>query len=136
MANPVVSQLGWLLDEFIASTPGTVHAFMVSGDGLKVATSRSLDGRLADQLCAATSGLASLARGGASLLQFGAATQVIVEMAGGHLFASSISEGSTLAVVAGRHCDMGMIGYEMTLLAGQVGHALTPAPRHPHAGRP
>jgi uncharacterized protein len=132
----VAGQLGWLLDEFVTSTPGTVHAFVVSGDGLKVAASGSLDGRLADQLCAATSGLASLARGGASLLQLGPATQVIVEMAGGHLFASAISEGATLAVVAGRQCDLGMIGYEMTMLAGQVGHALTPAPRHPRAGQP
>jgi hypothetical protein len=31
--------------------------------------------------------------------------------------------------VAARDCDMGMIGYEMTMLAAQVGHALTPVAR-------
>lgn len=119
-----------MLDDFVRSIPGVVHAFVVSGDGLRVAASgRMHDGRLADQLSAATSGLASLARGAAHLLHFSPATQTIVEMAGGHLFATSIAEGSTLAVVADRRCDMGMIGYEMSMLAAQVGHALTPAPR-------
>lgn len=50
-------------------------------------------------------------------------------MTGGYLFATSISEGSTLAVVAQRQCDLGLVGYEMTMLASRVGHALTPAPR-------
>jgi predicted regulator of Ras-like GTPase activity (Roadblock/LC7/MglB family) len=39
---------------------------------------------------------------------------------------TSISEGSMLAVLAERSCDMGMIGYEMTLLAARVGHMLSP----------
>jgi hypothetical protein len=111
-----------------------VHAFVVSGDGLSLATSAPLEDRLADQLCAATSGLASLARGAALLLQFAPATQTIVEMAGGHLFVSSLSDTSTLAVVADQQCDMGMIGYEMTMLAAQVGHALTPTPRNTTGG--
>ena len=34
-----------------------------------------------------------------------------------------------LAVLAERTCDMGMIGYEMTLLAARVGHLLTPGRR-------
>ena len=42
---------------------------------------------------------------------------------------TSISEGSMLAVFAERTCDMGMIGYEMTLLAARVGHMLTPGRR-------
>jgi hypothetical protein len=50
-------------------------------------------------------------------------------LAGGYLFLTSISEGSMLAVFAERTCDMGMIGYEMTLLAARVGHMLTPGRR-------
>ena len=34
-----------------------------------------------------------------------------------------------LAVLADRYCDIGMIGYEMTLLAARVGYVLNPAPR-------
>ena len=40
-----------------------------------------------------------------------------------------------LAVLAERSCDMGMIGYEMTLLASRVGHMLTPG-RRPAAPGP
>jgi uncharacterized protein len=50
-------------------------------------------------------------------------------MAGGYLFVTAISHGSTLAVFAERSCDMGVVGYEMTMLAARVGHALTPASR-------
>jgi predicted regulator of Ras-like GTPase activity (Roadblock/LC7/MglB family) len=84
---------------------------------------------LGDQLSAAASGLVSLARGAAQLLSLAPVSQTIVEMTGGYLFLTSISQGSTLSVVAERHCDMGLVGYEMTMLASRVGHALTPAPR-------
>ena len=57
--------------------------------------------------------------------------QTIVETAGGYFFVTSVSEGSTLAVFAGVECDIGMIGYEMTLLVSQVGLLLTPAVRAP-----
>ena len=50
-------------------------------------------------------------------------------MAGGYLFVTSVSQGATLAVYAERRCDIGLVGYEMTMLASRVGHALTPAPR-------
>jgi uncharacterized protein len=32
-------------------------------------------------------------------------------------------------VYAERCCDIGLVGYEMTMLASRVGHALSPAPR-------
>ena len=50
----------------------------------------------------------------------------------------TISEGSMLAVLAERSSDMGMIGYEMTLLAARVGHMLTPGrrPTAPRTDRP
>ena len=81
------------------------------------------------QLAAVTSGLISLAQGVASSFGAGPVRQTIVEMAGGYLFVTSISEGSMLAVFAERACDMGMIGYEMTLLAARVGHMLSPGRR-------
>ena len=122
-------QLDWLLNDFIRDTPGVLHALVVSGDGLPLAVSGNVDAVLGDQLSAATSGLVSLSRGAAQLLNLAPVSQIVIEMASGYLFATSISQGSTLAVVAYRHCDMGMVGYEMTMLASRVGHALTPAPR-------
>ncbi len=122
-------QLDWLVNDFLRDTPGVLHALVVSGDGLLLASSGNVDATLGDQLSAATSGLVSLSRGAAQLLNLAPVNQTIIEMAGGYLFATLISQDSTLAVVAHRNCDMGMVGYEMTMLASRVGHALTPAPR-------
>lgn len=119
----------WLLTEFAAGTPGVRHALVVSADGLRLAVSRGVEPELADQLCAAVSGLVSLARGTATLLGAEPVSQTIVEMAGGYLFATAVSLGSTLAVVTERSADMGLVGYEMTMLAARVGHALTPGAR-------
>ena len=122
-------QLDWLLVDFVRSTAGTRHALVVSADGLRLAASQALGEDLGDQLAAVTSGLASLAQGVAQSFAAGPVRQTIVEMAGGYLFVTSMSEGSMLAVFAERTCDMGMIGYEMTLLAARVGHMLTPGRR-------
>jgi uncharacterized protein len=122
-------QLDWLLVDFVRSTAGARHALVVSADGLRLAASQGIDEALGDQLAAVTSGLFSLAQGVAASFSAGPVRQTIVEMAGGYLFVTSISQGSMLAVLAERSCDMGMIGYEMTLLAARVGHMLTPGRR-------
>lgn len=128
-AGAAGGRLDWLLADFVRGTPGVTHALVVSGDGLRLAASDGVGNRLGDQLAAATSGLISLARGAARSLGAGPVEQTIVEMAGGYLFLSSISQGSSLAVVAGHDCDMGMVGYQITMLGARVGHALTPASR-------
>lgn len=126
--------LDWLLTDFARSTPGVRHAMVVSSDGLRLAATPEVDQVLGDQLSAATSGLVSLARGTAALLGAAPITQTILEMAGGYLFLTSISQGSLLAVHTERTADLGMVGYEMTMLASRVGHALTPAARTGRAG--
>lgn len=128
------TQLDWLLIDFVAGTPGVVNAVVVSGDGLQIATSQGTSPDLGDQLAAAASGLASLARGTANLLEAGPVTQTILEMKGGYLFVTAIGPGALLAVHTDTRCDIGMVGYEMTMLADRVGHALTPAARS-DAGR-
>jgi predicted regulator of Ras-like GTPase activity (Roadblock/LC7/MglB family) len=122
-------RLDWLLVEFTRDTPGVVHAVVVSTDGLRMAASPDVSEALGDQLSAAASGLASLARGTAQLLGAGQVAQTILEMAGGYFFVSVIGQGASLAVFADTTCDIGLVGYEMTLLASRVGHALTPAAR-------
>ena len=122
-------RLDWLLVEFARDTPGVVHGVVVSGDGLRLATSPGVGTALGDQLAAAASGLISLARGTAHLLNAGALSQTILEMTGGYLFVSSVGPGASLAVYAEGQCDIGLVGYEMTMLASRVGHALNPAPR-------
>jgi uncharacterized protein len=122
-------QLDWLLSDFARNTPGVLHAVAVSPDGLALAASDGVGDGLADQLSAATSGLVSLAQGTAQTLRAGAVAQTIIEMAAGYLFLTSMSEGSSVAVFTDRECDMGMVGYEVTMLAARVGHVITSQPR-------
>jgi uncharacterized protein len=122
-------QLDWLLVEFVRGTPGVLHGLVVAGDGLRLAASEFLEVELADHLAAATSGLISLSQGMARSFEAGPVQQTIIEMRGGYLFLTPVSGSSALAVFTNRECDMGLVGYEMTLLAERVGHALTPAAR-------
>jgi hypothetical protein len=122
-------ELDWLLADFVKETPGVRHSLVVSADGLRLAASELLDPAFADRLAAATSGLISLARGAAKVLAAEPVSQTIVEMAGGYLFVSSLAQGSTLTVYADRECDIGLLGYEMTMLANRAGHLLAATPR-------
>ena len=117
---------GWLLSSFVRDTNGVNNAIGVSSDGLLMAVSEGLDRSTADQFAAITSGLTSLAAGAARCFSFNTVEQVIVEMDGGYLFVSRISDGSALGVLAGKDCDIGLVGYEMTLLVERVGSVLTP----------
>jgi len=122
-------RLDWLLADFADETPGVARALVVSADGLCIAMSAGITEALGDQLAAAASGLVSLAKGAARLLRSGPVAQTILEMAGGYLFITAIDHGAALAVHADRNCDIGMVGYEMTMLANRVGHALSPGVR-------
>jgi predicted regulator of Ras-like GTPase activity (Roadblock/LC7/MglB family) len=124
-------QLDWLVSDFVRRVAGVTHALVVSVDGLKLAVSDRIDENAGDQLAAVASGLVSLTRGAARCFDAEPVVQTIVETAGGYFFVTSISEGSTLAVFATAECDIGMIGYEMTLLVSQVGQLLMPATRGP-----
>ena len=52
--------------------------------------------------------------------------QSIVEMDRMFLFTTSISDGSVLAVAADATCDVGLVGYEMTLLVTRAETTMTP----------
>jgi uncharacterized protein len=132
----MAENLGWLLTEFSRTTAGVQSALLVSADGLKLAGCPSLDPEQSDQLAAASSGLVSLARGTATLLGAGPVSQTILEMDRGYLFVTAITHGATLAVHADRGCDMGSVGYEMTMLAARVGHVLNPQARASAGDRP
>lgn len=124
-------QLDWLVSDFVRRVAGVTHALVVSVDGLKLAVSDLVDEGTADQLAAVASGLVSLTRGAARCFDAEPVIQTIVETAGGYLFVTSVSQGSTLAVFATVECDIGMIGYEMTLLVTRVGQLLVPGTRGP-----
>lgn len=126
---PTMYDMGWLLSNFADSVAGIAHVIAVSADGLLLATSRDLPADRADQLAAITSGVVSLTDGASRMFNAGQVQQTIIEMDSGYLFLMSISDGSSMAVLAARNCDVGQVGYEMALLVERVGAALSPAPR-------
>jgi uncharacterized protein len=121
--------LNWLVGNFVKATPGVAHALVVSADGLPVALSDRLDRPRADQLAAISSGLASLTQGATRCFDGGLVAQTVVEMERGFLFVMSISDGSCLAVLAASTCNVGVVAYEMTVLAARAGDVLTPSLR-------
>lgn len=122
-----VRSFSWLLNSFVEGTAGVSDAVTVSSDGLLMAMSSSLDRASAEQLAAIISGMVSLGNGASQCFGFEGLEQVIVAMQRGFLFVSSIADGSCLGVVAGKGCDIGLVGYQTTLLVERAGAVLTPA---------
>jgi len=116
----------WLLNGFVDKTAGVSDAVAVSADGLLMAMSSTLERASAEQLAAIISGMVSLGNGASGCFGFDGLEQVIVAMRKGFLFMSAISDGSCLGVVAGKGCDMGLVGYQTTLLVERAGTVLTP----------
>jgi uncharacterized protein len=126
---PTMQDMGWLLNNFANSVAGIAHVVAVSADGILLAASRDLPEDRADQLAAITSGVVSLTEGASRMFNAGEVQQTIIEMDSGYLFLMTISDGSSMAVLAARSCDVGQVGYEMALLVERVGASLSPAPR-------
>jgi predicted regulator of Ras-like GTPase activity (Roadblock/LC7/MglB family) len=122
-------RFGWLVDDFVNRVPGVAHALVVSAEGMPLTASAHLPRDRADQLAAVASGLVSLAQGAARCFDAGHVVQTVVELERGIMLLMSISDGSSLAVLAAPTCDIGLVGYEMTLLVDRVGQQLTPQAR-------
>jgi predicted regulator of Ras-like GTPase activity (Roadblock/LC7/MglB family) len=124
--SPAAQNVSWMLDHFVRETAGVEQVIGVSSDGLLMAMSVQMDRGDADKLGATVSGMTTLATSASRLLNKGGLTQVITEFAGGYLVASLISGRACLGVVTARECDLGLIGYETTMLVERVGAVLTP----------
>src|SRR5215211_3787565 len=116
----------WLLANFVRETDGVTDAVAVSSDGLLMALSDGLDRTGADRQAAIVSGLTSLARSASHQYGFNGFKLVMIEMRGGFLLVSAISDGSCLGVVATDKCDLGLIGHEIAVLCDRFGTLLTP----------
>ncbi len=120
----------WLLQQFVANTAGALEATAVSSDGFLLASSSGPGLKNGEQLAAVTAGLVSLTRGASEMFAMGDVEQVLIEMTHGHVFISTISDGSALAVLADKRADLGLVGYEMMLMVDRVGSVLSPEVLH------
>ena len=124
--NDRANDLGFLLTNLVAHLPGIREAAVVSSDGLLIALSDTVDRETGDRLAAVAAGLLSVARGAGTPMRAGAVHEIIVELERALIVVMGISDGSALAVVATRPCDIGLVAYEMALLTDRAGAALTP----------
>lgn len=121
-----VNNFNWLLANFVRSTDGVRDAVAVSSDGLLIATSEGLGRTDADHLAAIVSSLSTLGRSASRRYDFDGVKMIMVEMKRGFLLVSAIRGGSCLGTIADDGCDLGLIGYEIALLADRFGEMLTP----------
>lgn len=122
----LAQEFNWMLNKFVKETAGVTDSVAVSSDGLLMARSNTLDDAGADQVAAIISGFVSLGMGATRCFGFDDLQQVIIAMKGGYLFVTAMGDGGCLGVVAGPRCDIGNIGYQMTLLVERAGAMLTP----------
>ncbi len=116
----------WLLANFVRGTDGVRDAVAVSSDGLLIAMSEGLDRTSADRLAALVSGLSSLAKSASRNYDFDGLKLIMIEMRRGFLLVSAIDDGSCVGVIADSNCDIGLVGYEIAVLADRAGALLTP----------
>lgn len=121
-----VRNVGLSLDNFVAQTHGVEQVVGVSADGLLMAVSSPLDRAATDRLAASIFGLISLSLGATRILGKGPLHQVVTEFGSGYLLVSAIGDGSSLGVVTTAECDLGVVGYQSTMLAQRIGQLLTP----------
>ncbi len=113
-----------LIADFTERVPEVLHTLMVSSDGIPLAVSERTQPDHLDQLSAITSGLIGLARGAARIFDCGAVTQALVVMERGTLVIMAIDDEASLAVLT-TAADLDLVGYEMTMLAEQVGRSVS-----------
>lgn len=130
MSTPTISQaandVSFMLNKFVKTTAGVEAAFGVSSDGLLMTLAADMPRGDADKMAATLSGLTTLAVSAATLLDKGPLTQVITECGRGYLVASMIRGRACLGVVTAKDCDLGLVGYETTMLVQRIGEVLTP----------
>ncbi|MGI9603126.1 MAG: roadblock/LC7 domain-containing protein [Acidimicrobiales bacterium] len=124
--SEAAQHVSWLVANFVANQPEAHEAIVVSVDGLPVAVSHGIDRDSADRFAAVSSGLIGLAHGASQRFHGGHVHEVIVEMERAFVLVTGIPDGSSLAVVAAGEADIGTLGYEMAMLAEQIGTYLTP----------
>jgi len=90
---------GWLVDNFALSTPGVMHALIVSSDGLPLITSAGLAPDLADPLAAMTSGIISIGNNIAGQIGEPGCEQVMLKFPSGHFLFMGIGSLAGFAVL-------------------------------------
>lgn len=136
MANSVVKELDWLLDDLVRQVVGADRAVVLSADGLLIGRSSNLSEEDGEHLSAVASAFQSLARGTGRHFGGGQVRQTVVEMDHAFLFVTAAGRGACLALLTAEDIDMGMVAYSMNMMVKRVGAVLSAAPRAEHHSTP
>ncbi|MFE5162656.1 roadblock/LC7 domain-containing protein [Streptomyces sp. NPDC056697] len=125
------NNLIWILDEHILNLNGTKRALLLSGDGLKTASSQGVDRDMADRMSAAISGMQSLSRGSAEFAdcQNSPWQQTMIEYGDGYIFFMAAGEGAYLAVSTTEQADVEAVSYAMEKAIARLGREMGVEPR-------
>ena len=131
MTNPAAvppdpHDFGWVVDNFVRSTPGVSHALIVSADGLPLIAAGGMSDDMADQLAAMTSGIISLGNNIASKVGEAGCDQVMLKFPSGHFLFMGIGDLAGFAVLVREGTNIGVVAHQMAQLVDAVGHVLTP----------
>ena len=133
MANSVVNELDWLLDDLVSQVAGAERAVVLSADGLLIGRSSNLSEEDGEHLSAVASAFQSLARSTGRHFGGGQVRQTVVEMDHAFLFVTAAGRGACPALLTAEDIDMGMVAYAMNMMVKRVGAVLSAAPRvEPH----
>ena len=122
-------ELGWLLDNLVSRVANVRQALVLSRDGLAVAKAQDMSREEGDRLSALAAGVQSLARGAGQQVGGGEVRQIVIEMDSAFMFVMAAGEGTCLAVLASAEANLGVMAYEMAMLARRMGVHLTATPR-------
>jgi len=125
VTGPDPNRFGWLVTNF-AERYWCGARRVVSAEACCSPRPRGCHGDRADQLAAVSSGMISLTQGAARCFEAGVWCRPWSRWSAASCCSCPFSDGSCLAVLASPTCDIGLIGYEMTLLVDRVGQLLTP----------
>lgn len=113
-----------VLDDLAMRVPQIEQVVVLTRDGLAVGSSPRPAAEDAERLAAIAAGFHSLARGAAGELGAGHVQQIVVELTEKLLLVTVAGEHGCLAVVTSGHTDMGIVAFEMALVAGRVSRFL------------
>ena len=123
---PELSGLGWILDEHLLRLPHTLHALLLSSDGMVAAASRDVPREIAERMAATASGLQSLSRQGA---EFAACENspwelTMIKFADGYLYLMAAGTGTYLVVSTSDKADVEAVSFAMEKTVDRLGQEM------------
>ncbi|GAB2682403.1 hypothetical protein GCM10027271_49940 [Saccharopolyspora gloriosae] len=123
--------LAWLLDQMLDNVPDTLHALVLTHDGLPAAFSKNLDQDRADKISAACGTLRATSKALSHELEGGDIDMNLLATESQSMYVLAVDPRNSVLVVAGRSVDAEQLQYEMRRLIKNVGERLGKGARNP-----